>query len=366
MPKPKHRLTPTLIRGLKWHVEVKVGFQILTKLDCRKISTRILTEFGITVSESTLYRLFVWNKNDNLPYQHTLEILANYAGFASWFEMTDEIYALDKFQFMYGKLPGVQEHKSLLRHTIQCDTLAPLYDFLEQFPGELDQNRQLLIGQELFSSLKSNPNDNFNFFKNFSNLPIVRSSFYEYLADPDFTIPNYEQGLIFYLKDLKPTSSSKDLQDYVFANALLLRFYFFGGNKEKAIEIGKCLYEDLILTQDDLDSLYIFPAIRYLSYRIFYNELTTGFDNDYFEWLKEYAIKSSQHSTLIEQRIVIHTVLDTLFVNPTLQQFVFIEFSEIFATLFNSFPDYFVSLSLQQQLNYLNPNASTFYPIERL
>ena len=366
MPKPKHRLTPTLIRGLKWHVEVKVGFQLLTKLDCRKVSARILTEFGVTVSESTLYRLFVWNKNDNLPYQHTLEILANYAGFNSWFEMTDEIYALDKFQFMYGKLPGVHEHKSLLRHTIHCDTLAPLYNFLEQFPGELDQNRQLLIGQELFSSLKTNPHDNVKFFKDFSKLPVVRSSFYEYLADPDFTIPNYEQGLIYYLNGLKPSLSSQALQDYVFANSLLLRFYFLTGNKEKAIEVGKCLYEELILTQDTLDSLYIFPAIRYLSYRIFYNELNKGFDNDYFEWLKEYAIKRSQHSTLIEQRIVIHTVLDSLFINPTIQQLVFIEFSEIFADLFNSFPDYFISLSLQQQLNYLNPNASTFQPIERL
>jgi hypothetical protein len=366
MPKPKHRLTPTLIRGLKWHVEVKVGFQLLTKLDCRKVSARILTEFGVTVSESTLYRLFVWNKNDNLPYQHTLEILANYAGFSSWFEMTNEIYSLDKFQFMYGKIPGVQEHKSLLRHIIQSDSLSPLYDFLEQFPTELDQNKKLLIGQELYSSLKSNPNDNFNFFKNFSNLPIVRSSFYEYLADPDFTVPTYEQGLIFYLKDLKPTSSSKDLQDYVFANALLLRFYFFGGNKEKAIEIGKCLYEDLILTQEDLDSLYVFPAIRYLCYRILYNEVSTGFDDEYWDWLKEYTIKYCLDATYLEQRIVIHTVLDTLFVKPSLQKIMVNEFMEIFAALFNSFPDYFFELSLQQKLNFMNPNASTFQPIERL
>jgi hypothetical protein len=239
--------------------------------------------------------------------------------------------------------------------------LTPVQNYLEQFPNEINSNNKFLIGHELFDSLKSNPNSNIDFFKKFNNIPIVRSSFFEIMADPDFSIPQYEQGLMYYLENSKPHQSIQSLQDYVFANSMLLRYYFKSNNKNKLLTIGNLLYKELELTQDELDSLYIFPKMRNLSYKLFYLHEINGFDHDYWDWLRHSAISFAENGDFEHQRIIVHTVLDTLEINPILQSQTYVEFSMLFPRIFERFPDYVKKIPLSRKIKFLDPNASTSY-----
>lgn len=362
MPKPKYKISPYLIKGLKWFLEVQVGYQIRTKLDCRKVAELVTKKTGAAISESTIYRLFLLKDGQNTPYFHTLEIIAKFIGHPSWLDLENEINELSKFHFLYGAMPGHSPYKSLMKFNIHSDSLRPLYNFLEQFPEDLDTERRFLLGHEIYSSLKTNPNKNIDFFKNFQNIPVVRSSFFEFLADPDFSIPDYELGLIYYLGNIKPHQSLKALQDYVFANTMLLRYYFLIDNKDKVVEIGKALYLDFEMTENEMNSLYIFPKIRYLSYKLLFRFVNFGFDVTYWTWLKDFALSRTINSDFEEKRIIIHTILDTLRINKSLQLQVYDEFSKLHPDVFSKFPDYIHRLTIDQKIKFIDPNASTTYP----
>jgi hypothetical protein len=362
MPKPKYKISSYHLSGLKWYLEVKIGFNVVTKIDCKKIADLIQFELGISISESTLYRLFIWNNNNHTPYYHTLEILAKYIGYDSWQLLENEINSLQEFQFSFGKLSGSHNEKSLLQFNIHSDALKPLYNFLEQFPKDIDYNHRMILGQELFLSLKTNPNRNIKFFKEFSTLPVVRSSFYEFLADPDFSIPDYEFGLINYLNAIKPHHSLEAMQDFIFANTLLLRYYFTEGNKEQTVRVGKLIYDDLELSIDELEKFYIFPRLRYMSYKMIYFEVQGNFNLDYFKQIESYTKKLFLDGTFEEQRIILHTLLDTLQFNPELQMKMIDDFKIRFEDFFQRFPNYFFNLTIKQQIHFLNPNAASIYP----
>jgi hypothetical protein len=362
MPKPKYKISSYHLASLKWYLEVKTGFNIWAKADCRKVSDLIQVELGLSISDSTLYRLFLWDNNSHKPYYHTLTILAKYLGYDSWMELEKVISELQEFQFSYGQSLEANNFRSLLQFNIHKNTLNPLYDYLEQFPKDLAINKRFVLGQELFLSLKTNPNKNIDFFKGFSCLPIVRSSFYEFLADPDFSIPQYELGLNYYLSSISPHNSWENMQDYIFANSLLLRYHYVKGDKENVQRLGKLIYEEIQLDQHQLDAFYIFPKIRFLAYRMFYDKVYNQFDLEYFKQLEAFFLDQIPKSTVEEQRIIIHTLLDALQVNPILQLNTMNKFKIQFEDFFKRLPNYFNKLSLDKQIYFLNPNASATFP----
>jgi hypothetical protein len=85
MPKPIHKISEYNLSYLKSKLEEKLTFRILTKLDCKKASEAIQHERDKSISESTIYRLFLLEGNKNTPYQHTLDILAQFIGHSDWF-----------------------------------------------------------------------------------------------------------------------------------------------------------------------------------------------------------------------------------------------------------------------------------------
>ncbi len=362
MPKPTYKISSYLLNGLKWEVEKKLNYRINTKLDCRKISSLIQDKTGKTVSESTLYRLFLWEGNQNTPYLHTLDIIAEYLEFKDWFSLEKHINDLIQFQSLYGVLPNEQQYKSLLSINFEQGSLKPLYAFLEQFPTDLTFAKKALIGEEIFKTLLTSKSDNLEFYKQFNSLPIVREGFFEIFADPDFQIKNYEIGLTFYLRQIIPHQSSRTLQDFIFANSLLLRYYFIKGNKDKVLEIGRQLYLELNLDDKDLKELYVFPKIRYYAYRLLYDFTINGFNYKYWEWLIDFSLKEAKNNKNIdEKRIIIHTILDVLSINQQLQEEVFSKLVLAFPEIFNLLPTYFFKLPIKNRLKYLDGNGSRFF-----
>ena len=360
MPKPKYKISSFLLNNLKLRLEIKLSYQIITKFDCKKLGDLIFEETNKTVSESTIYRIFLLEGYAHAPYIHTLDIFAEFLGYSEWFELEKTLNELTNFQFLTGLFPDERQYKSLITFSIHAGQLKPVYNFLEQFNPDLSFEKKLLIGRQLFYTLRTNPSSNLQFFKNFNSLPIVRVGFYEYLADPDFTIPDYDKGLVHYLSSVKPHESNKSLQDFIFANSLLLRYYFLKKNKSKVLDLGRLIYSEISLTEKELSELYIYPKIRYLAYRLLYEFIQKGFNQSYWEWLEDFSTKEMNLAVLYEKRMILHTLLDVLQLNPTLQEQKMNEFYHQFPTVFTHFPSNFTKLSIKDRLYYLNPNASTF------
>jgi hypothetical protein len=361
MPKPIHKISDYNLSHLKSKLEEKLTFRIITKLDCKKASESIQLENDKSISESTIYRLFLLEGNKNTPYQHTLDILAQFIGQKDWFSFENYLTEITDFQNLYGVFPDQQQYKSLLSFNIHHGGLKPLYHFLEQFPTDISLDKKVILGKDIYKSLKNNPNNNVQFYKEFHTLPIIREGFFELLADPDFSIPDYEMGLSFYLNNIKPHHSIKALQDYIFANSLLLRYYFIKGKKANVLELGKALYLDLSLSEKDLGAVYVFPKMRYFCYRLFYDEATVGFNQNYFDWLLDFIFRELENTNLIETRIIIHTVCDTLQIYPKLQEEIFNQLVLKCPHIFTKFPNYIFQLPMKERLRFVDSNGATFF-----
>jgi hypothetical protein len=365
MPKPKYKISEYLLSSLKFKLEEKLTFQIFTKLECRKVSELIKQEKDLSISESTIYRLFLWKGHDNLPYLHTLDIISQYIGFNDWFSLEKYFNELIEFQHLYGVFPDQQQYKSLLSINIHSGSLKPLYLFLVQFSSDLPFDKKVILGEDIHRSLIINPNSNLEFYKQFHNLTIVREGFFEILADPDFTIPDYEIGLGYYLNNIKPQESIKALQDYIFANSLLLRYYFQKGKKELVLKIGSLLYLDLNLSTKDLKEVYIFPKMRYFCYRLFYDECFTGLNKNYLEWLIDFTHSELRRDNSIESRVLLHTLLDTLEIYPKIQNETFNLFFINYPEIFSNLPNHILKLTMKQRLRFLDPNGTQYLNIRK-
>jgi len=361
MPKPKYILSTFYKSKLYWKLVETVCFPILTKSDCKKISDLIAFKNLPRVSESTLYRLLLLKNNDQTPYLHTLDILALFCGFANWQKLEHHFNEVSKFEYSYGKFSNRNnETNSLLKICIHRNDLKSLYEFSEQFDTSLNFEKKLILGAEFYYSLKSNKNKNKNFYKNFSQLPIVRESFYELFADPNFEINDYELGLSYYLSGTKPYKSIQSLQDFIFGNSLLFRYYYLSDKKTEANKIGKKIYEENSFSESDLNKLYIFPRIRYLAYKLFYYYLNNQIlkAKKHEEWLIDYAEKTIDKLELVEKRILFYTIADVFCNN----NFTIVERHEelktTFKKLFELLPDYLIKLPLKSIIPYLDQNAS--------
>jgi hypothetical protein len=366
MPRPKYILSDYLKNGLYWKLTRTVNFPIYSKADCRKISDLISKKNLTPISESTLYRLFLTNTKNNYPYVHTLDVLAFFCGYKNWYNLENHLNELQNFEWSFGKLTNPQLNtNSLLKICIHRNELKPLYEFAEQFDESLEIEKKYVLGAELFKGLKSSPNRNIQFFKNLSSLPIVRESFFELLADPAFTIKDYEAGIKYYLLGIKPEHSTRALQDFIFGNTLLFRYYYLNNKSTDCKKLGKKLYEEYNFSMRELNKINIFPRTRYLAYKLFHlssaNEPTNSEKHE--EWLIDYAEKSIKNLSIPEQRILFYVIADS-FCN---YQFSIKEKQEqlkqVFKEVYNYLPTNIVSLNLKDQLPYLDQNATNIWKI---
>ena len=362
MPKPKYILSDYLKRGLYRQITDTVNFPIYTKADCRKISELINQRKLSQVSESTLYRLFLSNSQNNVPYIHTLNILANFCGFTNWDKLEQDLNSLSNFEQSFGKIHNQNgTHKSLMTICIHRNELKPIYEFAEQFDQSLEIEKKFLLGAELFEGLKSNPNNNELFFKNLSQLPIIRESFFELMADPTFRIKDYETGIKCYLSNIKPEMSVQGLQDFLFGNSLLFRHYYITQRKTEAELLGKQLYIEYNFSLKELEKIHLFPRMRYLAYKLFHLSINESLKKaeQHEEWLLNYAKKISSYANSTEQSIVFYTLADAFCNHNYTSESRHETLKTIFKHILDSLPTSITTAPLKQALPYLDQNASS-------
>lgn len=366
MPRPSYPLADYLIHGLKWMMEDYCCFRLYNKQDCEQLSGLISYKTQTSVSSNTLYRIFLHPNNTNKPYLHTLNVLAQFIDFKNWDDFCEYYQELYDFQFLSGKIADQKEYKSLLRLNIYNREFKSLYPFFEQFTNDLSYHKKHLLGEEIYNTLRFNPSSNIPFFQKFHHVSMVRETFFEYLADPDFNIPQYEFGLKCYLKSVNPDNSPKDLQDFLFANSLIFRNAILTSQRKNAYIYGRRLYQRHVYSADELNEIHIFPKFRYLAYFLLYRNLSVGFDHTYWEWFYEYMLIFLQKSTLIERRIIIHTCYDALSFHPKIQQTFLADMLQKFPKNFEHFPINPDLLPPSKVLKLLDTNAATFYQGQRI
>ena len=160
--------------------------------------------------------------------------------------------------------------------------------------------------------------------------PIIRKAFFEFMADPGFKIPHYRFGLECYINNIQ---DQHNIQDFIFAKSLLLLDYIYKSDSENALIIAEELFDKKTYSEDELNSIHIYPCIRFLSYRIFYLELQGEPTTNYFEYLFKYIKNRYAAWDHLEKRIVFHTLCETFFLCQTNTEIQEKELKELFKDL---------------------------------
>jgi hypothetical protein len=360
LPKPSIQINEDIIRLLSFEISLIIGFRIRSKADCKALSAFISKKGFGTISVSTLYRLLVWKNNTHTPYLHTLDILARVCGRENWaaFELFDDTRR--EYVQNLGNL-AFKNKPSLLHFVIRNGNFEALSDYLRHVEGTLKEDQKFLLGLEVYNAL-AKMNDNKAFFDVFARNKEIRTGFFEYLADPDFNLNDYDYGLEKYLEASNSPSTTIGLQDRMFAHSLLLRWFFLNNNHARAKHHGRELYEELIPSDSDWNQLHIFPKARYQCYKLFYFQLTNEkekFDDQVKKLLKQFALKTLSTD---EKRMLFHTIIDTFSYLPMeyqsyMRQRIFKEFKELFMYL----PENFREKSFKDLAPYFSKNATDWY-----
>jgi hypothetical protein len=363
MPKPNYVLTDYLKQELYKLVCIRLGFPIRSKLDCRKLSEQISQEGLSSISESSLYRLFLHRGSSNRPYLHTLEILARFCGFTGWVDFEEQQNKIDKFVRGFGMFPqNKTKVKSLIAVCIHTEEIKPLHHYTEQLNDIEDVEIKVKFAEEIFQSTLTNK-DNRLFFREFCRIPIIREFYFEFLADPTFSIPNYEEGIQYYLSGLRKEEHLKDLQDFVFGNCLLFRHYFVSGQLEKARSIGDDLYHHMDLNESQFNEIGVFPTARYLSCKILYFEMKKDKRqmSEFIELLFHDLPEKMVGKTKEEQRIFFFSLGECFIMSTGIDLHFHDRLKSLFAQLFDVMPTKLYDQKLDKIIPYFNQNGSIYH-----
>ena len=362
MPKPKLYTSKYLLRGLKWKIEQSVGFKLNTIKACEKLSELILMQLGENISSITLYRMFLKNNSDYRPYKHTLDLLSQFLKFENWDSLQVHINEITHFKLSIGFVPNSKEN--LLKECIQYKAFKPLDNFFNKIEIGDNELFKEFLGDSIYESLrKGNERDNNSFFEVFSGHDIVRASFFEFLADPEFNIKGYEYGLKKYFETSKSVTELIGIQDKVFSTCLLTRHYYKKNHLKKFKESSCYLYNDLEFSRD-IENIHIFPRFRYHCYRLLYvhanNPESLDLEIDkLFDYIK--ITLQKEQVTVGLSKIIIHTLADTLGLMNKLSKEYRRQIELLFPLTFESLPSFYGKLNNEAYLELIDPNASTFW-----
>ncbi len=311
MPKPLLEISPLVLKKFKQEVFLNIGFVVRSKSDCKKLSELMTNYDNQSLSESTLYRFFFKTPDQHHCYQNTLDKLAAFAKLDSW----DVFCRTNNFEYNYTISNGFlnNQNASLIKRCIYNDEYKSLGGFMEDLPKNIDDNLKRVITLEIYIALLNNKKSNLAFYKNLSGISSIRSLFFENGIDPEFKIPDYEIGLQYYLKNVDFTKSQKDLQDYIFANCILFRYYYKAGNKDLALFYGSLLYEKNGFTLQSLSSIDIFPKSRWVGYQLLYYKLMENIklyersENEIIDFGRKQFPKNENFNN----KIILYNTLDT-------------------------------------------------------
>jgi len=363
MPKPIYKIPKYDLDCLKKSLLDKIGYPITTKKDCEILSEVIRCSNAGFISAATLYRLLLAPPR-HFPYLHTLNILSIFLGYTNWHDFQKNGLKSSNMNthFVHNKL---NQHKkdNLLFHCLKNDSLKPIHDHFREVYSQENYASKCELAINLFDSLLKNES-NYKFFEEFSGDQFVRKYFFEECFDPCFRITGYEFGLEQYINNIESIDSVEGFQDYIFANAVLLRHHFLRKNTNRAKEIASKLYVKLGKEMDEMKSIHTYPYARYISYKLFYLKISNAPKqsiNSCIEFILNFCHEISEKKYTNDSKIVFHTVAET-FTKIGLQESVFVsELKEIFKNELENLPVSVFQKKLPRILPYVETNGLMFW-----
>jgi hypothetical protein len=344
------------IDNLKVKLSEKLGYAIMTKPDCAALSEKLKSsEYGY-VSESTIYRLF-FQPYAHAPYKNTLDVLCRFAGFNSSVEFYESQMTVREELHKSGINTYDKGVNSLLFYCIENSANKPMLDFFENIDPAADAFKESMR-LAMFDSLvkASRPR---NFFKAFSHQRYIREYFFEKGHDPLFRIKDYDLGYKYYLERLDIGKSISQFQDYVFGNCVLFRYYYVNNRFEYAASAANSLYRQEINRERLRKELYIFPYIRFISYKLWYLEMTGAQEStleDYANFLLELCSELKPGLDKLERNIVFYTIAET-FLHSNRSESHHWKIKKIFEKDYRRLPEAIYSKHLKYSLPYFECNG---------
>lgn len=359
MPKSRYTLNAFTLLELKSQIAVKLCFPISGKPDCAKLSQALKAEGYGSISETTLYRLFV-NYSGIIPYKNTLDLLVNYIGCATWENFLEVIENRSQDNLTIINKQVINK-KGLLYRCIALKADKPLQAYFESL-SDKSYEHQFRVGLDLFDSLQQVKNPK-RFFNTFYKNDFVKQYLLEYLFDPAFRIKDSDYAYGLYPNSLKPNFTLQDLQDFVFSQSVLFRYYYLSGQLDKAVAVGKNIYIHNPIENNEIEAIFIYPKIRFTAYKIWFLEMS-GRDKssieDYVIELLQYAKITYDSLDALCKKAVFQAIAE-VFCHSKVDIKYHLLLKQIFINEYAFLPEKLFDKSIEASLPYFEPNGLLYY-----
>lgn len=300
------------LKELKRRVIAVCGFEIVAKKDCKALSDVIRMRTGESLSEATIYRLFLHGSNTHTFYLSTMNILCRFVGFASWNEYRQQVSSNEDATGLPGVSAFPDSETSLLDHVIRRGAWEIASDYFDALKAKAQEDVYHVIGWTIYNALLNHPERELEFYKRFAHHPFVRTSFFEFAYDPDHLLPHYNDGFDLYLKGTAQMEKNRRFRDHLFAHSLLIRQSFIKGEQAKVIwRFEKYLFPEME-ERAFANITQVIPLARLCEAKWIYlycmedHEHLKSFQKWWFDWVEENWNKW----TLAEQKAVLYCAVE--------------------------------------------------------
>jgi hypothetical protein len=289
-------------------IYIKTGLYITNKNDCKKLSQLISEKKLGYLSESTLYRYFLHPNSPTKPYKNTLHVLAQFCGFDSWNHFqyycdTDQLHK--NVSFLTSTL------NKIISEFISKENFDGLITIFKSIENENYKTKEFVGLFVIKAFEKVNCFDKFIFLH--GNNLFVRNILMESLFDPNYRIPGYTNAIENYLYHTS-IDSKNYLQDIIFGNTVLYRYYYLRNQLEHQ-KIGNLLYNSNLL-DSEINQIHLFPKSRYYAYKIWFinseNSEISEKNVKYEELINWFINEINSTITIIDLNIIYQTVEEVL------------------------------------------------------
>lgn len=254
----------------------KIGYQKANYTAVAKLSQSIEDTLGEHISETTLKRIF-----NLIPVQSefrtsTLDILAQYIGYATWdkFKAENDFYAKKTFQ---PTLNQILDETRLLKICLKNHHFDTVLEYINQVPVPSDKKRiveKLSLEYPLSSTLWFSAAQDKVIFQvlipELAKMPAGQYYFYEAVPNSEY-IPFLKAMEQHYARFVNFKNKEYGLRDYVFTQAMLYKKFSYENKPHKAHLLIANLYKKYPFNKHILEEIRDdFPIMRYTANYLLY------------------------------------------------------------------------------------------------